>query len=233
MVQEVDVSDPGNSTGGAFVDYVRAWLGSRRKPDPIREGLFASQSLHEWAGSEPAAAKSGPWQRLAEAARLIEAGRKTEAVAVLREVLLLRPLDTRHELLLWTALRELGERPDRLAAYEVLGVVLEIPVEQSYDTLAAYADGSARYLNFSGKMIFWDAADRVVKGLCQGLLDSTIPSGAQAKPRTGLGLPKRGSQATLLTRSGNYVIADAAPAIQNAGAALMLELVRRARENPS
>ncbi len=212
-----------STPGGPFVEYLRAWLGSRRKADPIREALFASQSLYEL---------TAPSQGLAEAARLIEEGRKAEAIAVLRELLHPQPLETRYQLLIWTALRELGERPERPAAFEVLGVVLEIPVKQSYDTLAAYADGSARYLNFAGQMIFWDAVDPVVKGLCQALLDSTIPSGAQAKPRTTVALPKRGSQATLLTRSGNYVIVDPVPPIQNAGAALMLELIRRARENP-
>ncbi len=44
----------------------------------------------------------------------------------------------------------------------MLGVVVEYPVETGVDYVAAYADGSARYLNFSGAAIIWDSP-RVVE----------------------------------------------------------------------
>jgi len=34
----------------------------------------------------------------------------------------------------------------------VLGVIAEMPMESGHDVLAAYRDGSVRYLNFSGKV---------------------------------------------------------------------------------
>jgi hypothetical protein len=36
----------------------------------------------------------------------------------------------------------------------VLGVIVEVPLDQGLDVLAAYADGSVRYINQSGKMAF-------------------------------------------------------------------------------
>jgi hypothetical protein len=128
------------------------------------------------------------------------------------------------------ALRELGEGPEGRSAFEVLGAVLEMPAGGAYDTLAGYVDGSARYLNFSGKAIFWDAVEPRVKRLCQALVDSTIPSSARAKPRTSLTLPKRGIQVTMLTRSGPFLITAPPQAVVDAGAALTLELMRRAEE---
>jgi hypothetical protein len=61
----------------------------------------------------------------------------------------------------------LGDRNPRnplpmKSAFEVLGAVLEMPSGGAYDTLPGYVDGSARYLNFSGKAIFWDAPDASV-----------------------------------------------------------------------
>jgi hypothetical protein len=96
--------------------------------------------------------------------------------------------------------------------------------------LAAYVDGTARYLNYSGKAIFWDAPDAVVKQLCQAMVGSTIPASGRAKPRTRLSLPKKGILITLLTRSGPFVIAGLPAGVDVAGAALMTELIRRATE---
>lgn len=39
---------------------------------------------------------------------------------------------------------------------ELLGVVIEVGMAEGLDTLAAYKDGSARYINHTGKMLFWE-----------------------------------------------------------------------------
>jgi hypothetical protein len=46
-------------------------------------------------------------------------------------------------------------------------------------------------------------------------------------------LPKTGTQVTLLTRSGNYVITAPPESVMNAGAKLMIELIHRAKEKTS
>jgi hypothetical protein len=203
-------------------------LGS--EADPIRQLLFASQTLREQVSHMRPDGRTGPMQSIAEAQRLVDEGQAKEAIARLRGVLDSPALETRIQLWVWSALRELGERPEGRSAFEVLGAVLEVPSGGAYDTLAGYVDGSARYLNFSGKVIFWDAQDPAVKQLCQGLVDSTVAASRKAKPRTSLSLPKRGIQATMLTRSGPFLIAAPSQAIVNAGGALMLELIRRAEE---
>jgi hypothetical protein len=154
-------------------------LGS--EADPIRQLLFASQSLRERVNHIPAG--SGLAQSIADAQRLAEKGKTSEAVARLRSVLDSPALETRIQLWVWAALRELGERPEGKFAFEVLGAVLEMPSGGAYDTLAGYVDGSARYLNFSGRAIFWDAANPSVKKLCQALVDSTIPAAEQSRGR--------------------------------------------------
>ena len=198
--------------------------------DPIRQMLFASQSLRDQVSHMRVDGRSGPAQSIADAQRLVEEGKAKEAIAHLRSVLDSPVLETRIQLWVWSALRELGEKPEGKPAFEVLGAVLEMPSGGAYDTLAGYVDGSARYLNFSGKAIFWDVPDPAVKQLCQGLVDSTIPASGKAKPRTSLSLPKRGIQVTMLTRSGPFVITAPPKSVVSAGGALVLELIRKAEE---
>ena len=49
-------------------------------------------------------------------------------------------LETRIQLWVWSALRELGEKPDPELAFEVLGVVIEMPSGDGHDTIAAYGE---------------------------------------------------------------------------------------------
>jgi hypothetical protein len=202
-------------------------LGS--EDDPIRQMLFASQSLRELVSQTRLDGRPGPAQSIADAQRWVEEGKTKEAVARLRGILDMPILETRVQLWVWSALRELGERPEGKSAFEVLGAVLEMPSGGAYDTLAGYVDGSARYLNFSGKAILWDVPDPAVKRLCQGLVDSAILASGKAKPRASLSLPKRGIQVTMLTRSGPFLIAAPPQEVISAGTALMLELMRRAQ----
>lgn len=198
--------------------------------DPIRQMLFASQSLREQVRQMHLDGTPGPLQSVADAAKLVDEGKKTEAVGRLRSILETPKLDTRIALWVWSALRELGEKPDPKYAFEVLGVIIEMPSGGAYDTLAAYVDGTARYLNFSGRAIFWDAEDAGIKALCQAFIDSTIPASSRAKPRATLALPRRGAQVTLLTRSGIFSISDPPESVVRSGAALMMELMKHAKE---
>jgi hypothetical protein len=206
-------------------------LGS--EADPIRQGLFACQPMNVLVQRLKLDGSPGPLQTFADAADLANSGKKEDAKSCLRSILGLPNLETRVQLWVWSALRELGERPDPKLGTEVLGVVVELPMRGGYDTLAAYQDGSARYLNFSGAAIFWDAPDATIKSLCQHLIGSTIPEGPRAVPRPDTMLPKSGTQVTLLTRSGMYVISDPPQSVITAGAPLMLELMQRAKAKTS
>jgi hypothetical protein len=96
-----------------------------------------------------------------------------------------------------------------------------------------YQDGSARYLNFSGAAIFWDVRDAKIDSLCQRLIDSAIPESPRSVPRRDPMLPKSGTQLTLLTRSGMYLISGPSQSVMTAGSALMLELMERAKSKKS
>ena len=85
-------------------------LGS--EADPIRQGLFACQPINVLVQQLNLDGSPGPFQTIANANELANAGRKEEAKSRLRSILDLPNLETRIQLLVWLALRELGERPD-------------------------------------------------------------------------------------------------------------------------
>lgn len=64
--------------------------------------------------------------------------------------------ETRVKLL---AYRKLLASGHPAAGKELLGVIVEVGLEAGLDVLASYKDGTARYINHSGKMIIWEAAD--------------------------------------------------------------------------
>lgn len=62
-------------------------------------------------------------------------------------------------------------------------------VSDGLDTLAAYADGTARYLNYSGKILVWEAEDREIDALIRALLGTATPVVAQIGPWAGVRPP--------------------------------------------
>jgi hypothetical protein len=120
----------------------------------MRETFFGDMPLTTWAAS----GVGEPWSRFKLAAARFAKGDRDEAFKALEEILNRPDLESRHYLEAWTAYRENGVQPPAHLAKKVLGVVLDVPVEGGFDTLAAYPDWHARYLNVSGAAIVWDAA---------------------------------------------------------------------------
>ncbi len=57
------------------------------------------------------------------------------------------------------AYRKLAERGLTGLGQELLGVVVEIGLPGGLDVLACYKDHTARYINYSGKLIIWETPD--------------------------------------------------------------------------
>ena len=133
----------------------------------IRDTLFGDMPLAEWAGNASAGA---PWSEFAEGQRLGPTG----SVEVLRRIAATPGLESRHYLQAWNELRRLGVQPEA-EARQLLGVVVEVALEEGVDLLAAYADGTARYYNYSGAGVIWERPDASLDTDVQALLASTEP----------------------------------------------------------
>src|SRR5688572_22807439 len=138
------------------------------------KSLFFADDLNEWLPRIPPikpgdpVAPDDPWPRLRRASELIAEKRNDEARGELNAVLMIPKLETRVRLLACSGLRLTGVRPpdeDR-----VVGVVLEVPVDDGIDTLAAYDDRRARYVNQSERLVVWEAEDPQVDVLIDRLI---------------------------------------------------------------
>jgi hypothetical protein len=142
-----------------------SWL--RRKPSApapgslLRELLYGDVPLVSWR-SESTDAVSARFQAAAAAS---ERGAKDQAVALLSALASDSTLESRDQVEAWRALAGLGAQPDPGQRARVLGVVLDVPVEDGLDTLAAYADGSARYVNQAGGVAVVESAPAHVRAL--------------------------------------------------------------------
>jgi len=97
--------------------------------------------------------------------------------------------EARIRLWCWQALRGLGSAPTADEGRKVEGVVVEVETGHGVETLAAYADGTARYLLPTGAKVIWDAPDarleRAVADVIAGagtILDLLAPGRLPGEP---------------------------------------------------
>ncbi|HEX7707222.1 MAG TPA: hypothetical protein VF701_12255 [Thermoanaerobaculia bacterium] len=136
--------------------------------EEIREILFGDVALEEWGHGERDLL---PWAHFAEAADRLTSSDAAGAIASLRAVLDTPDLESRHYLQAWHHLRLLGV-PCEGDSERVLGVVVEVGLDDGPALLAAYADRSARFFNSSGTGIIWDRPDSSLDGRIDELLTS-------------------------------------------------------------
>jgi hypothetical protein len=168
----------------------------------FRELLFGDVPLATWAAS----GEDDPWARFRVAAEALQRGDRRQAQDALESIAKTPKLETRHYVEAWMGLRSLGAVPPPGEAKHVHGVVLDMPLDKGLDTLAAYEDGSARYINFSGAVIVWDSAgtDREIDDRVGKVLVAGRALAAMIGPWEGARPPLRSGNAriSLLTPSG-------------------------------
>jgi hypothetical protein len=112
--------------------------------------------------------------------------------------------DSRARTLAYNRLRAAGETVPRRVLF---GVIVEVPLEQGLDVLAAFADGGVRYLNQSGRVAIFEGAGNPVEALAGELLAVAQPLvdriGPWDKPR--LPPPRAGNvRLSFLVSDGLY-----------------------------
>lgn len=120
--------------------------------ETLRPLLYGNVPMDDW-GPEGGAATGEPWGSFARARSQYHDGHTDEAVALWQHIAAATGNESRSTLQAWHFLRQAGVAPPPDQAKVVLGVIAELPMESGHDVLAAYRDGSVRYLNFSGKAI--------------------------------------------------------------------------------
>ena len=178
---------------------------------PLLYGDLPLDKLLEHIKPGSPGADEEPWRSFALALKHSKQGQPAEAKKDLRRVLSMPDPETRVLLSAWTALRALGERPPAGEADKVQGVVLELHNEAGVGTLAAYADGRARWLGGKGAFIAWEApgTDKEIDSLIGGFLKAAEPvvrktPAAERHPAAEVALEH--FRVTVLTFGGIHVI---------------------------
>ncbi len=134
----------------------------KQKEPNIRDILFGDVPLSQWP-DKTKATEVEPWQSFIRAREYIKSRDDQAAVQIYKRILEMPGLESRHCLQAWHFLREAGIQPDQTNAKEIIGIVVEVSLQEGLDLLAAYDDGTARYFNYSGAGIVWDAPDSSLK----------------------------------------------------------------------
>lgn len=147
----------------------------------LKNLLFADEPIETFLGHtnpDGRDVNEEPWRSFDLYIKHSKEGNAEEAKRNLRRVLTLPNMkETRMRLLVWAALRALGERPPPDAADAVQGVVCELHTDAGIDMLAAYADGSARWLGGQGMFSMWDVpgTNKEMDDLVAALLKNVGP----------------------------------------------------------
>jgi hypothetical protein len=179
--------------------------------DPTREDDFSTvvsaiqanqlEEAEAWLAAE---ISSYPWVLMAAAYVKLRMNEAAEAGRLLRAVTLISS-EARLRLWAWHNLRSLGKYPSPDLARQVLGVIIEVPYEDRADVLAAYADGSARYINHQGGMIVWDRLDETITPLVMNVIRLTQPVGSEQEERSDDPVLPDQVRLNVLTAGGMYV----------------------------
>lgn len=172
--------------------------------DTIRDTLFGDMpmGLFPQGGS---ATDEFPWGLFVSAREYVAAGKKAEAIALWQKILEYAELESRCRLQAWHFLRQNEHEPPPESAKQVLGVVVEVALPEGLDLLAAYADRTARYYNFSGSGIVWERPNGSLDAAIDSLLEAAREAAEQIGPSQGErpGPPPVGSaRLCFLTPSG-------------------------------
>lgn len=156
----------------------------------MRDTLFGDMPMQSWPqGFNPAVANAEPWTSFIKARDAIAGKRVEEAITHWLKIADTPGLEPRHYLQAWHFLREYGKQPSIDRAKQLLGVVLEVPVEGGLDLLAAYPNRHARYYNYSGAGVVWEhpnnTMDQAIDALLAGGQQILNNIGPWNKPRPG------------------------------------------------
>jgi hypothetical protein len=120
--------------------------------DTIRHMLLGEVPIQDWPPAD-GSPEGEPWTSFVRARDAVHAGNEDEAARLWLSVAQTDEVESRQVLQAWTFLRQRGVIPAVEEAAVVHGVICEVAVQTGHDVLAAYRDGSARYLNYSGNVV--------------------------------------------------------------------------------
>jgi len=113
-------------------------------------------------------------QLFADAGRSLAAGDNQRAQNILHAIALMPGIESRYQVQAWYLYRLLGGRPIPDLAKRVLGVIVEVGIDNGDDLLAVYADRTAHYHNHAGTAVVWKRPNESLDGLIDSVLQAAV-----------------------------------------------------------
>jgi hypothetical protein len=178
-----------------------------------------------------------------EANKALKKKDKATAISLLKQITAAEGLATRLYLQAWHSLRSLGELPPQSLCGQIQGFIIEKHMDQGLDIIAAYADHTARYWNYTGAGIAWDMPDPDIDPLIDNLLSvgQEIMKTIGTDPREKLPIPAQGDIRLFMTAFDGSCLGEG-PSLQlvrdpragtaiGAGNNLMMGILGKAKES--
>lgn len=141
----------------------------KEQPITVRDTLFGDLPIEHWAKEDN---QNEPWISFFQAKQFLDKKDKKSAIALVQKITEMQNLESRHYVQAWHFLRGLGVNPPADKAKNVYGVIIEVGLEKGADTVAAYTDYTARYINFSGAMVIWEHPNTSLDSQIKTLLEA-------------------------------------------------------------
>jgi hypothetical protein len=138
----------------------------------IRDILFGDLPSSQWPSQSATSVDAEPWLSFIRARDQLNSGDQETCKQTLHGILEMPDLESRHYLQAWHFLREFGASPGVDEAKRLYGVVVEVTLDEGLDIVAAYADHTARYFNYSGAAIVWERPDESLDQVIDSLLET-------------------------------------------------------------
>lgn len=169
--------------------------------EALRNVLFGNLPAEQWLGDK----KGMPWSLFWEAYHQdVNKKDKEAAVKAYKKIVDMPGLETRHYLQAWYFLRKLGVNPPPEIARNVYGMVVDVFLKTGSEVVACYADHRARYINYQGRGIYWEAPDSSLNEKMDALLKAGVGPAQNKAFDENLAPPKEidAVQISILTPSG-------------------------------
>ncbi len=134
---------------------------------------------------------------------------ETSSVVDLQKIIDDKNSDPRIKVLAYNRQLSSGHKP---AKKELLAVIVEVGLNEGLDVLASFNNGTARYINYTGKILVWEttddtAANKITSDLFANSQNIVNQIGAWDKPRRPN--PTKGNvRITFLVSDGLYLAKD-------------------------
>lgn len=150
--------------------------------DAIRNTLFGDVPIPEWGKD---VSDGIPWSMFAQAREhIVRRQNFPEAIKIYKQITGMPGLESRHYLQAWHFLRRLKVEAPTEIDPKVYGVLVDVRLENGTEFVAVYADHSARYFNYTGGGIVWEAPDTSLNDKIDMLLQACEVVTKQLPPLT-------------------------------------------------